>query len=48
MRKKGEGLEEEKKTSNAQSRFAAADARPMTASYRVTQLHDLQEAGHEN
>jgi len=34
--------------SNAQSRFAAADARLTTASYRVTQLHDLQEAGHEN
>ena len=38
----------EKEKSDAQSRFAAADARPTTASYRVTQLHDSQEAGHKN
>jgi len=38
----------EKEWSDAKSRFAAADPRPMTASYRTMQLHDLQEAGHEN
>jgi len=48
MRKWGEGLEEEKGRSEAQSRLAAADSRPMTASYRSMQIHALQEAGHEN
>ena len=38
----------EKEKIDAQPRFAAADARPTTASYRVIQLHDSQEAGHEN
>jgi len=48
MRKGEERLGRGKERSNAQSRFAAADSRPTTASYRVTQLHDWQEAGHEN
>jgi len=48
MRKGGERLGRGREKNDAQSRFAAADARPTTASYRVMQLHDLQEAGHKN